>query len=69
MASLLMLRLPLFPFDPAVDSRRGHVHLMVIYAVVLLVQFGYAALVIYKSRALAKERVKMKLSPDPRQFM
>ena len=59
MASLLITLAPLFPYDPALDEPRGHLHLILIYAVVWIVHLGYVGFIAWKWRLLIKERAVM----------
>lgn len=62
MANLLMYAAPFFPYDPAIDSHREHLHLMLIYFIVWGVQFGYASFVFYRRHLLIKERARREVS-------
>jgi hypothetical protein len=56
MASLLMFKAPLFPFDPSIDGPMGHLHLILIYTITWGLHLAYVAFIAYKWRAVVKER-------------
>lgn len=51
MSSLAAVTASIFPFDPSIDTHLGHRNLVVIYSIVWVVQFGYAAFSVAKWRS------------------
>lgn len=55
MASLSILALSIFPYDPAIDTPLGHRDLILIYCLTAVFHLAYVTYVGWKWRALSKE--------------
>ena len=62
MIRLMVCTASLFPYDPRIDSRIGHLHLILIYGAVWVTHLGYAGFLAYKWRAFIKERASAKFA-------